>query len=164
MKVFLYLMLVFSFVCGMNRQELRLRYKDDQHQWIAPIQSNRCSICLQPDGWLTSLGCHKTHQFHSACIEEWRAQKSECPICRVPIEDSIICTCLKSLAKPGVLILLAAVSVSALQTLQKCDTVDELFSAPCKTQCDVCMQLSTTALCAFYFGCRLYYINHPKND
>ncbi|CAN5208732.1 hypothetical protein BH09DEP1_BH09DEP1_0400 [soil metagenome] len=105
MKTFIYFIFVSSFICAMDRQALRALYKDDQHKWLVqpPAQPDTtCGICLQPDQKCKSLPCHKTHTFCSPCISQWLSVKNTCPICRAEIIDSLCCTCLKSLSKPGV--------------------------------------------------------------
>lgn len=164
MKKLIYLVFVFFLVNGMSRQELRSLYQDDQHKWIAPVQQDKCGICLQPEGKLRSLACHKSHRFHSNCIEQWRKQKSECPVCRAVIEDSILCTCLKSAAKPSVLIMLAFTCASAFRTLQDYKIMGDFFSGSYETQCSVCIGLAVSSACALCFGMRLHQLNDPKDN
>lgn len=104
MKRILVLLSLSSITPAMSRQELRSLYKDDERQMMCSVdaQMPTCSICRESGGRVQSLSCHPTHSFHPACIDEWKKQKSECPLCRAPITDSVLCTCIKSLAKPAV--------------------------------------------------------------
>ena len=48
--------------------------------------SKICVICLEDiKGGEKFLRC--THVFHEKCINEWEAQKPECPICKNPMYD-----------------------------------------------------------------------------
>ena len=44
-----------------------------------------CMICLEEfvrGERIAQLKCHKTHIFHSDCINAWKQKKNECPLCR----------------------------------------------------------------------------------
>ena len=43
-----------------------------------------CPICLTHMKQLTKLGCE--HQFCRTCIDKWKKEKNQCPLCREPIQ------------------------------------------------------------------------------
>jgi hypothetical protein len=59
-----------------------------------------CSICSLPNDEVTSvtLNCFHTHRFHIECLKRWidqliqenRADRIGCPICRQPISEYIL--------------------------------------------------------------------------
>lgn len=154
----------------MNRQELRSLYKDDEYHWIAATdtQLSICGICRESDQKLKSLSCHPTHTFHPACINEWAKQKSECPVCRAPITDSLFCTCIKSIAKPGVCVPgMMCVSVVLANTIPRGITYLQLIDSVPQTIREhlagsSCLCLSCVA--AFIIGPCAYGIKNLKRD
>tara|TARA_A100001015_G_scaffold265498_1_gene313925 strand:- start:8503 stop:9069 length:567 start_codon:yes stop_codon:yes gene_type:complete len=43
-----------------------------------------CPICLTDVKQLTKLSCK--HQFCHTCINKWKKEKNQCPLCRIPIQ------------------------------------------------------------------------------
>lgn len=152
---------VASFTDGMTRQELRSLYKDDQHQWIASIRApiNTCGICLEP-GKLKCLSCHKEHKFHTDCIEEWRNVNNTCPICRAEIKDSIVCTCIESIAKPAVCIPTGACIVALIKSgdrLANCMNVLDTINSFCEQNGNNCMCFCVYCMGSLAIGPLLHY-------
>ena len=52
--------------------------------------SNGCTICLvsQAMSLCETSECH--HEFHLKCISQWLALNSSCPMCRKPLEETIL--------------------------------------------------------------------------
>lgn len=52
-----------------------------------------CIICMSEytnDDEVTPLPCNESHYFHTACLEQWMQTKSECPLCRAPIDQAAL--------------------------------------------------------------------------
>ncbi len=48
-----------------------------------------CAICTNEyteEDDITPLPCNVSHYFHTSCIETWLKQKTECPLCRSPVD------------------------------------------------------------------------------
>lgn len=165
MKI-IYLIFVSLLIGAQERQSLRALYKNDQHSWLvsAPNQLPHCGICLQSDGKIHSLACHKSHRFHPDCIEKWKQEKSNCPICRAEIVDSVWCTCLKSVAKPSVILALAACSVSCIKSFESIDQYLALVEPTLQDQCGACTSFAISSTCALLMGGTIYLCTHPKDD
>ncbi|MFO0006642.1 MAG: RING finger domain-containing protein [bacterium] len=35
---------------------------------------------------MTPIPCQESHYYHTECIEHWLTQKTECPLCRTPVD------------------------------------------------------------------------------
>lgn len=78
-----------------------------------------CSICLEHLGsseLLWSLPC--AHTFHFSCISAWLIQKSECPLCRLPV-DGVAQRDSTSLPVPGESLRRRAASTVATATRRR---------------------------------------------
>lgn len=154
---------MFNLANGMSREQMRTQWKDDEFQWVVQAPEDICGICFQQsDSKLAQLSCHKTHQFCNECINTWREQQSTCPLCRVPIVDSILCTCFKAMTKPSVLILLASTCASATKLLENMNEC--MTGISCKNNCAVCVGLTASGACAFCLGIKIYQMRHCKNN
>ena len=65
--------------------KIEMPYKDDEE---SGIKREECPICLDNDmftykAWV-KLEC--SHTFHIHCIDLWRENHSDCPLCRLKIE------------------------------------------------------------------------------
>ncbi len=170
MKRILVLLSLSSITVSMSRQELRSLYKDDERHMMSSVdaQTPTCSICRESGGRVQSLSCHPTHSFHPACISEWKKRKSECPLCRAPIMDSVLCTCIKSLAKPGVCVpvfagscfLLSQSAPAAYNYLLQVNTLSQ--TAAEHLAGSSCLGLSCVG--ALFFGTCAYGIKKLKHD
>ena len=56
---------------------------EEVHHSQTQAESRICAICLEPlEGEETTYACSNGHRFHASCIQQWRKEKSNCPICR----------------------------------------------------------------------------------
>jgi len=78
-------------LCGRRRAELDLRRVQTELD-RGEFDQTMCPICLEQ--FATSAHTGRTilscrHKFHSACIEPWVDQHTNCPLCRADIEGPI---------------------------------------------------------------------------
>lgn len=166
MKNIFFIILVPSLAISMSRQELRKQWKDDLHQWLAPepAQADTCRICLEPKKDLSSLACHKTHLFCRPCISQWLEEQNTCPVCRKEIVDSVWCTCLKSLAKPPVVMAAGVATVTGIKFLENADAYLKLITPTIENNCTLCASFAISASAAVLMGFTIYNCSHPKDD
>ena len=167
MKKFIYLILISSLINAAERRALRARYKDDQYQWITPTpaQIDRCGICFEP-GKIKNLSCHQEHKFHSFCIEKWREVNNSCPLCRTEIVDSILFTCIESMAKPAVCIPACAAIVTLIKSGERIlnyVNILEAISPTCEQHCNGCVCFCMYCMTSLAVGPALHYITNKRD-
>ncbi len=163
MKRLLFLLLLPVISLGMRRQELRRAHNKDQHQWLAQAQKETdiCGICWGAEN-LKGLACDARHKFHTDCIEEWRTVQNTCPVCRAEIVDSIWCTCLKSLAKPSVILAVSMATATAGRFLENANAYFQLANPTLENHCVLCASCAITASSALVMGATFYSCIHAK--
>lgn len=166
MKKLVYLLFISMIVNASERQAIRAIYKDD-YQWITPTaDAAKCGICLESDGKLKSLSCHKEHRFHPQCINAWKRERPTCPACRAEIVESAWCNCAKSFAHPSVSIGLLALGASFVKSWERLDNycllVQAMNSSVERVSC--CAHVMLSGSCAFCLGMLVYHVRHPKDD
>ena len=67
-----------------------LPYKDDYTlKEISKVceEETDCTICLDSmeSAKVVEAPCHRTHKFHTACLDIWLTKSNLCPICRTRI-------------------------------------------------------------------------------
>ena len=170
MKKLIYLILISSLINAAEGQALRALHKDDQHHWIAqlPAQPNRCGICLQSEGSMQSLSCHKEHRFHCDCIEEWKRVNNSCPLCHAIINDSAVCNCIKSYTRAGVfcpvLMGLGYALIKSGERILEYACLVESASPDCNQHCAGCSSLCVYCTAGIALGSSLYFIKNYKRD
>ncbi|CDW81749.1 zinc finger protein [Stylonychia lemnae] len=58
-----------------------------------PEVDDVCAICLiqfEDDDIIEELNCAHRHIFHPQCTREWLNKKKECPLCKMPIDNSAL--------------------------------------------------------------------------
>ena len=62
-----------------------------------------CIICLEEfvrGERIAQLQCHKTHIFHSDCINAWKSKNNQCPLCRAIGQEVVLKEYTASVAQP----------------------------------------------------------------
>ena len=76
--------------CGLEKTDHIIKISSQRYSYLADTiksENKSCTICIvdfENDDMISITNCN--HIYHTDCIKEWGKYKTECPICREPLE------------------------------------------------------------------------------
>ena len=76
--------------CGLEKTDHIIKISSQRYSYLTDtikFENKCCTICIvdfENDDMISITNCN--HIYHTDCIKEWGKYKTECPICREPLE------------------------------------------------------------------------------
>ena len=76
--------------CGLEKTDHIIKISSQRYSYLTDtikFENKCCTICIvdfENDDMISITNCN--HIYHTDCIKEWGKYKTECPVCREPLE------------------------------------------------------------------------------